>query len=688
MSKKQSILIVDDSRESLLITGHALEQLNVEVIQATSGEEALRLCRENDFAAAVLDVQMPGMDGYKLAERFRFERRARHLPIIFVSGGCSDEFHVFKGYESGAVDFITKPFNPIVLRAKLKVFLEQDGRRQELVEQKENSDRVLRERTAQLELEVKGREELNARLASELAFNTSIFNSTATLIMVLDGGRRILRFNRACERICGMPAEDAVGKKFEEVFIQEQDRDIAPMIINMKKIRQKQVAGELGFVDGDGKRHLIFWSFTSLGHGEETEGADNLVTAVGVDLSMQKEAEDATRLALIELNQIFETTSIGECLIDTELHVLKANRAFCEMFEMDVDALLRCQCKDSIACGRCGSPECLVGQVLEGEKQVDAELRRMKQDGQELYLHISILPFRNQQAKVTGVLCRFTDITQIKRHERERGDIQARAFTQSKLASIGELAAGVAHEINNPATFISGNAQLIESFLPLITTCLNQVPPGSPDAERLEFIAAEMPLSIKRIRSGVERISKIVNNLKSFSRKEDATGERKPVDVHQVIETSLELCHNRLKYSVEVAKQFRCAPAVVSGDRNKLEQVFVNLFMNAADALEGREGSALTISTRREGGGCVITIHDNGPGIDSKILEKIWNPFFTTKPTGKGTGLGLSISKGIVESHNGEISAVNDADGGAAFLITLPLEKNVQTERKEQGNDV
>lgn len=688
MSKKQSILIVDDSRESLLITGHALETLGAEVKQATSGEEALRLCRENDFAAAVLDIQMPGMDGYQLAERLRSERRTRQLPIIFVSGAYSDEFHVFKGYESGAVDFITKPFNPIVLRAKLKVFLEQDGRRQELVEQKENSDRVLRERTGQLELEMRGREELNARLASELAFNTSIFNSTATLIVVLDESRRIMRFNRACERICGVPEAEAAGRRFEDIFIQEDTREVAPMIIDMRRIREERVDGELGFVDGNGKRHLIFWSFTSLGRGGEDGVADNLITAVGVDISKQKVAEDATRLALIELNQIFETTSIGECLLDRGRRVLKANRCFCEMFEMDLGTLLCCSCKQAIACGKCGGDGCFVARALEGLGQVEAELRRVKQNGQELYLHLSALPFRDQRAAVVGVLCRFTDITQIKRHEQERLEIQTRAFAQAKLASLGELAAGVAHEINNPSTFISGNAQIIESFLPFITACIHQAPPGNPDAEKLGFIVAEMPESVKRIRSGVERITKIVNNLRSFSRKEGEDVERKPVDIHQVIETSLELCHNRLKYSVEVVKQLSCAPAVVPGDRNKLEQVFVNLFMNAADSLEGRADGSLTISTRREGGRCVITIRDNGPGIDHKILAKIWNPFFTTKPAGKGTGLGLSISKGIVESHDGEISAVNDADGGAAFLITLPLEKNVQKERKEQGNDV
>ena len=132
----------------------------------------------------------------------------------------------------------------------------------------------------------------------------------------MTGGAGSLRFNRACERICGVSEAEAAGRRFEDIFIQEDTREVAPMIIDMRRIREERVDGELGFVDGNGKRHLIFWSFTNLGRGAADGVADNLITAVGVDISKQKVAEDATRLALIELNQIFETTSIGECLID------------------------------------------------------------------------------------------------------------------------------------------------------------------------------------------------------------------------------------------------------------------------------------------------------------------------------------------------------------------------------------
>lgn len=241
-----------------------------------------------------------------------------------------------------------------------------------------------------------------------------------------------------------------------------------------------------------------------------------------------------------------------------------------------------------------------------------------------------------------------------------------------RLATLGTLAAGVAHEINNPSTFISGNMKILKECWPLVDEALTRfMDHPEADQDRVGFIREEAPKIIDGALVGVDRIKNIINGLKNYSRK--GNDQVAPFNVVQSLENALAICHNLLKYQIKVLKNLPTDPVVVQGDGQQIEQVFINLISNAVDAMQEQEAGTISISLTTENGQARVHLDDTGPGIPQQVLDEIWTPFFTTKEIGKGTGLGLSIVQRIIRNHEGEIEAGNRPEGGARFIIRLPL---------------
>lgn len=239
-----------------------------------------------------------------------------------------------------------------------------------------------------------------------------------------------------------------------------------------------------------------------------------------------------------------------------------------------------------------------------------------------------------------------------------------------RLSTLGILTAGVAHEINNPMSFISISVQTLQMYWPIQEKQLRACAESHPDYEKLMLICEEVPEVLNGIRKGTKRISTIINGLKTYARQD--VSEQIEYDIHQVMEDSLLLCNNKLKYNVTVEKKYSENIPNLMGDPRKIEQVFVNLFSNAADAMSDLKKGILNIRTEKDEDRVSITILDNGTGMSENTLQKMFTPFFTTKPVGKGTGLGLSISQGIIEAHGGEIIFRNRPECGASFTVILP----------------
>jgi len=275
---------------------------------------------------------------------------------------------------------------------------------------------------------------------------------------------------------------------------------------------------------------------------------------------------------------------------------------------------------------------------------------------------------------------------------------QAALLIQSeKMASIGTLAAGVAHEINNPISFVNANLSTIKKYCLRIRDLLQKykelethISRDSEDKaqdllgkirefeeqQKIDFILEDLVELAEESVEGTRRISRIVDDLKSFSRVDQ--GELKYIDVNEAMDATLNILRNELKYRVEIIKDWdelpkiRCLP-------QRISQVFMNILVNAAQAIE-EKGTIKIVSRYKEKGQraddkCVeITISDTGCGIPQEDFLKIFDPFFSTKPVGQGTGLGLSITYDIVKSHGGDITMESEEGVGTTFTITLPLE--------------
>ena len=244
------------------------------------------------------------------------------------------------------------------------------------------------------------------------------------------------------------------------------------------------------------------------------------------------------------------------------------------------------------------------------------------------------------------VLCLIRDVTDQKM-------LQEQLIQSEKMSAIGQLVSGVAHELNNPLAGISAFAQLLLAE--------KRFPPD-------QRTAAET------IYSEARRASRIVQNLLTFARQHKA--EKGPAAMNQVLDDTLELRGYELRVrGIDVRREYDEALPDTMGDAHQLQQVFLNLITNAEQAMERAEGRhhRLTVRTKRTGDAIRIEVEDTGGGVPANLLERIFNPFFTTKPTGHGTGLGLSISLGIVREHEGRIWAENAPQGGARFVVELPV---------------
>ncbi len=268
---------------------------------------------------------------------------------------------------------------------------------------------------------------------------------------------------------------------------------------------------------------------------------------------------------------------------------------------------------------------------------------------------------------------------------------QEQLLQSEKMASIGQLAAGIAHEINNPIGYVHSNLVSLRDYtsglLELIGAYEHALAPKLDEATLatiagvraridFDFVSTDLPELINESREGLERVRRIVQDLKDFSHAGRDAGWRR-VDIHKGLESTLNIVWNDLKYRARVERHLSALP-LVECHPSEINQVFMNLLLNASHAI-GERGTIVLASGHDEAQDEVwISIRDSGPGIAAEVLPRIFDPFFTTKPVGTGTGLGLSISYGIVKKHGGRIDVSNGAEGGAVFTVVLPVHQPVR----------
>ncbi len=317
----------------------------------------------------------------------------------------------------------------------------------------------------------------------------------------------------------------------------------------------------------------------------------------------------------------------------------------------------------------------------------DCELALLGVDGVAVPVSLNCTPRINHSGGQAGMVITGRPLGELRRAYQELREThedlkrtQQQLLHSEKMASLGRLVAGVAHELNNPISFVLGNAHALHRYAQRLGKYLDAIHAGRPGDQlaalrrelRIDRLLEDLPSLIDGTVEGAERTRDIVDSLKRFSAVD--RNESQPFNLTLVIEQAVhwvtKASTDKLKVTLEIPEGIN-----VLGSPSQMQQVIMNLVQNACDATAEEARPRLVITAQRGGDSVEVSFRDNGPGIAADSLPHLFEPFFTTKPVGKGTGLGLAISYGIVERHGGRLAASNAPEGGAVFTLRLPLAK-------------
>lgn len=568
------------------------------------------------------------------------------------------------------------------------------------VEQLTAGQEALQESYSQsLENAVEEREERLREQEEHASRLQAVMMTAAEGIITVDASGRIESLNAAACEIFGYSPEEIIGHDVSRLFPQSQDTQPNDFFGCLSRGGTRNTTSqELLGKRNDGTIFPIELAISDVVLQDR-----RIITAILRDITDRKAAEQQLKRLHLFNKMILDSAGEGIVGIDRKGAVAFVNPAAEQMFgrtstEM-VGGSLHSLAHHSHANHEAYlSSECPVQMTLsEGAVQrVDREVFWRK-DGTSFPVEYVATPMREDQ-EIIGAVLTFQDITQ-------RQALECQLVQAQKLESIGQLAAGIAHEINTPTQFIGDNLRFLDEAFGdlrphLQATICQPVTAGSPDTAGvplpeplghlekadLEYLAEEVPKAISQSLEGVERVAKIVRSMKEFSH--PGGDEMQTVDLNRAIESTLTVCRNEWKYVADVITDLDPHLPSVTCLPGECNQVFLNLIINAAHAIAeansetpGEKGT-ITVSTRTDGDWVAITIADTGTGIPEGARMKVFDPFFTTKQVGRGTGQGLAIARSVVvDKHGGNLSFETELGRGTSFLVRFPRSQSQSSAR-------
>ncbi|MCD6117226.1 PAS domain S-box protein [bacterium] len=416
-----------------------------------------------------------------------------------------------------------------------------------------------------------------------------------------------------------------------------------------------------------------------------------LYNTINKKLAEQKKTAAILRKTQQETDRIFNTAIDGIIVIDRQFKIYKINDSLLKQLNISREKAIGAKCHALIRSSICNTLKCPIYQISDKNVQYTQTGVIVHAPDKELKCTISSSAFYSAEGRLNGIVSSFHDIT-------EYMEMQTKLIQAEKLQSIGQLASGIAHEINTPIQYVGDNVRFFKdsykNFAKIIEQTENlceSIKSGGDivqaaeklhqikDEAGLDFLINEIPTAIDQTLDGVARISKIVSAMKDFSHPGET--EKSLNDINRAIETTVTIARNRWKYVADIDLQLDEWLPPVPCYIDEFNQVILNLIVNAADAIADKIGSSeekkgkITIKTKPAGNYIEISIKDTGTGIPEKVKDKVFDPFFTTKEVGKGTGQGLAISYSvIVEKHKGSIGFVSVPGEGTEFKIKLPID--------------
>jgi two-component system NtrC family sensor kinase len=552
---------------------------------------------------------------------------------------------------------------------------------------------------------------LHVMINEQKTFLEQLLERAAVPIFVLDETHHVVVWNSALQDLTGFSKDDMIGMKRQwEPFYGCERPVLADLVVSGACSDENHLYSNItsslhipgamraeGWYDNlGGRRRYIMFEASPIvdGTGATVAAIETLLDLTERKLleeeleSSRKMLEDQHRtldklFAQVEVaKQEWEDTldCISDIVLmcDTKGNIQRCNASFCALIGTTYDAI-NGKSWAGILFGR--------GFTISDYNKGNGTIS--DKEGKSFY-DLRTFPLHNKLGAVVGTVVNIRDITEIRSVNQELESAynqlklaQVQAVQQEKMASVGQLAAGVAHEINNPMGFISSNLSSLAKYISKVKAyddaLLDEVrKAGHADllsgiesmkkTMKIDFILGDMGSLLEESQDGAERVRRIVQDLKNFSHVDEA--ECKAVNINDSLDTTLNMLRNEIKYIAELVKDYGEIPLVFCYPQ-QINQVFMNILVNATHALDGQ--GTITIRTWQEGDLVRIAFSDTGKGIAPEHLTKIFDPFFTTKAVGKGTGLGLSICYEIIKKHGGEITVQSTVGTGTTFTVQLPV---------------
>ena len=645
------ILIVDDRQENLLALEAVLKSSDYHLMFAGSGEEALRCLLKDDFAVILLDVQMPGMDGFETARLIRARKRNENTPIIFITAIYQSRENIVQGYSLGAIDYLFKPFHPETLKSKVEAFVKIHLQCQQIKFQNDLQTR----RTAELEKTNKSLERTTSDLRKAEALARVFGETCKDALLTLDGAGRILNANPAVTEKFGYGSEELLGQHVSKLLSGE-----SLSFLNLKNARVETNSSRVLDVEGTRRDGTLFPVEVQIGVASIGEQQIHVYSVRDITERKQLEKERKDRFKTLERLVQERTCELflaneklkGEILERKEIgkRLRKTSQKLANILESITDVIFTLNHQwefifvneEAEKYWQKGKEE-LIGQNIwelfpellsEYYPLLKKAMNRKEASHFEIRdLHSDVPYDVHVYPSHEGLSIYYHDISERRMFEKEMARLD-------RLNLVGQMAAGIGHEIRNPMTTVRGFLQLL--------------------GDKEEFIQSKdyFELMIEEL----DRANSIITEFLSLAK--NKVVDLKPLSLNMLIETIYPLIQaDAMVSDKEIIMELQDTEVLLL-DEKEIRQLILNLVRNGLEAMPG--SGKLTIGTFMDGEDVVLAVRDEGSGMRPEDLEKIGTPFFTTKEN--GTGLGLATCYSITARHNAEIQ-IDTGPSGTTFFV-------------------
>jgi PAS domain S-box-containing protein len=534
------------------------------------------------------------------------------------------------------------------------------------------------------------------RITAEAQLLALVAQHTDAAVVITDGHGQIEWANDAFSRLSGYTLEELVGRLRQDLIDVPFAR--TPSFVEFSETLMSGQGAELQF-PSQTKDGGSYWVHVEAQPILE-DGRPVRFVSVERDITAQRAADERLRAATKTAHLLADQLSAEKALLsevlgsiphlvywkDSDLRYIGVNQAFLARRGLAGETAVLERMESELSC-----QDELSAVLVELEQQVLDTGRAMENqrvilstsDQPRCTLLLSVLPKTDEDGAVCGVIGVAADVTHVSTLEQQLAQA-------SRLESIGQLAAGIAHEINTPVQYVSDNTRFLAETFGEVMTALRAVEalaaveeaPAAGQLQTLvkgvdlEFLGAEIPAAITQSLEGLDRVAQIVRAMKDFSHPGQG---RAPADLNRAVESTVQVSRNEWRYVAALDLELGPEVGMVRCHEGELKQVLLNIVVNAAQAIAGDQAGKdaeiegrITLRTERVDGGVRITVADNGPGMDESVRKRIFDPFFTTKPVGQGTGQGLSMAYAVIQKHGGTLAVSSVPGEGSVFTIDLP----------------